>query len=456
MKDKQTLEQEKSHALLSAKDLMDLAKKENRVLSVEEQSRYDDFMKEVKNTDAQIKLLNEHEARQKQIDEAMAEHNQPQNRISDPPQPNAEPTAPMIVLPKSAVRYGKLKAFKSDRDAFVSGQWAAAVLFNNYAAKRWLAENLSRDWLNTMTESVGSAGGHLVPIEFGQSIIDLREEYGVFRKHCRIQPMAGEVWECPRYATKMSATFTPEATAQSATQGAFDKIRLQLKKMYGLTSWSSELNEDATIAMAEFLAMDLAKAFALLEDQCGFIGDGTDDYAGITGIMKKFENNPTFVGAVAAPGSANSVDTIGEINSASIQLLMSKLPEYAGANPKFYCSKTTKELVFGTLLAAAGGNTIQTLQGGYASSYLGAEIVTSQVLPSNTSTDYSAKPMLLYGDLGLAAIMGEGRGFRVETSQHVGFTSDVIYMRACSRVDINVHSIGDATNAGPIVALMGN
>lgn len=456
MKDLKTLEQEKSHALLSQKDLMDLAKKENRVLTEDEQSKFDALAKEVKTVETQIKAIEEHVAREKQIDEAMAEFNKPQVRISDPPKPNSEPTAPSFVLPKSAVRFAKLKAFKNERDAYVSGQWILATLFNNFHAKRFLSENIGRDWMNTMTESVGSAGGYLVPIEFGQSVIDLREEYGVFRKHCRIQPMASEVWECPRYATKMSATFTPEATAQSATQGAFDKIRLQLKKMYGLTSWSSEVNEDASIAMAEFLADDLAKAFALLEDQCGFIGDGTDDYAGITGVMKKFANNTSLAGAVAAPGSANSVDTLGEINSASIQLLMSKLPEYASGNAKFYCSKVVKELVFGTLLAAAGGNTIQTLQGGYASSYLGAEIVTSQVLPSNTSTDYSSLPMLLYGDLGMAALMGEGRGFRVETSTHVGFTSDVIYMRACSRVDINVHNVGDTTNAGPIVALMGN
>jgi HK97 family phage major capsid protein len=41
-----------------------------------------------------------------------------------------------------------------------------------------------------MTEGVNEAGGFLVPEEFGNDLIDLREIYGVFRRNAKMVPMA--------------------------------------------------------------------------------------------------------------------------------------------------------------------------------------------------------------------------------------------------------------------------
>jgi HK97 family phage major capsid protein len=63
--------------------------------------------------------------------------------------------------------------------------------------------------------------------------------------------------------------------------------------------------------------------------------------------------------------------------------------------------------------------------------------------------------MLYFGDLSLAARMGERRGIRVKTSDDRYFEYDQIGIQATERVDVNVHDVGDATTAGPIVALIG-
>ena len=45
------------------------------------------------------------------------------------------------------------------------------------------------------------------------------------------------------------------------------------KKLMVLTKYSNELNEDAVLNIGDDLAGEIAYAFALKEDQCGFTGD---------------------------------------------------------------------------------------------------------------------------------------------------------------------------------------
>ena len=85
-------------------------------------------------------------------------------------------------------------------------------------------------------------------------------------------------------------------------------------------------------------------------------------------------------------------------------------------------------------------------------SYLGYPVVIDQTLPTTVSTINNVA-MLFFGDLRLAATMGERRGIRVKTSDDRYFEYDQIGIQATERVDINVHDLGDATTAGPLVAL---
>jgi len=107
-------------------------------------------------------------------------------------------------------------------------------------------------------------------------------------------------------------------------------------------------------------------------------------------------------------------------------------------------------------VAAAGGVTLSELTGGRPTRrYLGYDVVIDQTLPTTTSTINNV-PMLFFGDLRLAATMGERRGIRVKTSDDRYFEYDQIGIQATERVDIVVHDLGDNTTAGPLVALIGN
>jgi len=352
-------------------------------------------------------------------------------------------------------RYGKLKAFKNTdagiEAAYRSGQFILATIFGNEKAAEWCREN-GIQIVKAQSESVNSAGGFLVPTEFNQSIIDLREEFGTFRQNCQVVPMGSDSMTVPRRAGGLTAYFVAEGVAATESSKQWDQVSLSAKKMAVLAKMSTELAEDAVISIADDLASEMAYAFAVKEDTCGWNGDGTSTYGGIVGVRTKIIDGTHTKSAIDA---ASGHDTFAEIDAADLANVMAALPKYAERNAKWYCSTVAWALVFQRLIAAAGGNSISDLTGGKPTrSYLGYPVVLDQTLPTATS-DISDTAMLFFGDLRLAATMGERRGVTIKSSEHRYIDQDQIGIFGNERVDINVHDLGDNTNAGPLIALIG-
>jgi len=265
--------------------------------------------------------------------------------------------------------------------------------------------------------------------------------------------MARDTLVIPRRTGGLTAYFTSENPSSAITESdaAWDNVSLTAKKLATLTRMSSEIAEDAVINMADWLAREIAYAFAVKEDDCGFNGDGTSTYGGITGVRTKIIDGNHTAGAKDA---ASGNDTFAEITATDLATVMGALPKYALRNAKFYCSQPAFSLVFERLVAAAGGNTVDTLAGSVQPRYLGYPIVISQSMPTSTG-DLSNVAMLLFGDLRLAATMGVRRDVTVALSTDRYFDTDQIGIRGTERFDINVHDLGDTSTAGPIVALIG-
>jgi HK97 family phage major capsid protein len=122
-------------------------------------------------------------------------------------------------------------------------------------------------------------------------------------------------------------------------------------------------------------------------------------------------------------------------------------------NAKFYISQTGFATLFERLIANAGGNAISTLSGKIQYQYLGFPIVIAQKLPLIT-TSLTGQAMLHFGDLRLAAALGERRGVTIKQSTERYMDSDQIGILGTERFDINVHDMGDNTNAGPLVTMV--
>jgi HK97 family phage major capsid protein len=60
--------------------------------------------------------------------------------------------------------------------------------------------------------------GFLVPTEMMDSIIDLREEFGVFRQNAQLVPMSSDTLDWPRRSGGLTAYFTAENTAATESR----------------------------------------------------------------------------------------------------------------------------------------------------------------------------------------------------------------------------------------------
>lgn len=464
MKTKLELQDDLSHAVRSAEDIQDRADKANRPLSAEETKTVKELLANVESIKADIAKIEADDALRAQIQSFRDGLNAPGERktaTATTDNSGDVPQASDIRVVPTHQRIGGLKGFtarafggsaeKADYAAYKSAMWLGAMLYNNRNCIRWMENNVSRDFRAAHSEGVNSEGGYAVPEEMSAAVIDLREQYGVFRKFCRVRPMASDTLMVPRKRARWAASWTPEATALTQSSTAFDQVRLVVNKLGGYALISTELAEDAVVSIVDALVNDMGIGLAYAEDDAGFNGDGTPTYGGIVGLKNCF----TAGSSAGAVDATSGHDTFLEVDVPDVMRMIGKLPDYAQANAKIFCSRQCAASVFGSLKASAGGNTVQTLEGNVWGDFLGIPIVISQLIQSSTST-INDTPICYYGDLSLSSSMGERRGVQVKRSDEIKFLEDQITLKITERVDIVNHDVGDTSNPGAIVALMGN
>ncbi len=427
------------------KALSDKAEAEGRQLSEQEQKDWDAHEAECAAIRADIARL-----------ERLAEL---EKQLAPVPDANVEAAKEAV---KAATREEKLtvpayaksartKHFKGDDAgalAYQAGMWFLAIN-GNAKAKRFCRDHGIGIQFLAEGETDNTKGGFLVPDVLANTIIDLRETYGVFRQQCRVWPMSSETLTVPRRTAGLTAYFVAENTQVTDSTKGWDAVNLTARKLASLSLYASELAEDAVINIADDLAFEIGYAFALKEDQCGFIGDGTSTYGGIYGIATKI-NDGNYAGSIAG------ADT-GDVSFETLDIddftrAVGLLPVYAQPNAKWYISQAGFANSMQRLMYSAGGNTVDTISGKPQLSFLGYPVVITQVLNSTLGSDVS-KIKALFGDLRLSSSMGDRREITIRTSAERYFEYDQLAIIGTERFDIVNHDIGDGTNAGPIVAV---
>jgi HK97 family phage major capsid protein len=372
-----------------------------------------------------------------------------------PGQDRLTPFAP----PSAHKLYSSIKNFK-DREiegktvravdqAYTAGMWFKATLMDNAAAKEW-CQSRGVPIAKAQGEGVDSAGGFLVPEELMSNIIVLRELFGVFRQECQVVPMGSDTLNWPRRTGGLTAFFTGENQSVTESQASWDNVNLTAKKLGVLTRMSTEIEQDAVVAIADWLVGEIAYAFASKEDDCGFNGDGTSLYGGMRGLTVLATDGNHNASKFTAAAAHNSFTTL---TLADYTGLMGTLPQYAIAGSKFYMSQQGFYASVANLLATAGGNRLDILSEGIQKRLLGFPVSIAQKLPT-TLASQTTKAMLFFGDLTKAAMMGERRGVTIKRSDHRYFENDQIGLLGTERFDVNVHDFGDNTNAGPLVSMV--
>ena len=347
----------------------------------------------------------------------------------------------------------KLIAFRGQdaaERAYMSGRWFMANLLHDEASRAYCDEHAAE--LRVMTEAVHTKGGVTVPTIIESTIISLKEKYGLARSECAIHPMTSDEQIIPRRTGGITAYPVGETTETTDSDMSWDNVAMVARKWAALTRMSSDLSEDSVISMSDTLVDEMAHAFAAKEDACLIDGDGTSTYHGIVGFRTKaVDGNHAGSYDDATAGD----DQFAELLLADIIALIGKLPGYAHDGAKWYCSYYAWGACFLRLIGALSGNTLAAVAAGAPPQFMGYPVVRSPAMPSATSA-YDETVMLAFGNMRMAATLGDRRGITVRTSADRYLEYDQIGVMATQRYDINVHDIGDASNAGPLVFLRGN
>ena len=392
-------------------------------------------------------------------------------------------------VPAGVKRYSSLKHFAgphADERAYRFGMFCLGVYGKRQGIEFCLKQGipligaggdaLSDVQTKTQRENLNTSSGFLVPDEFQNDLIDLRERFGVFRQNAKVVPMASDTRSDPRRVNGVTAYFVGEGAAATLSDKSWDRVRLTAKKLMVLTKYSNELNEDAVLNIGDDLAGEIAYAFALKEDQCGFIGDGSANYGGIVGAANRLlavdptnTNNPANVMGLVVASGTGYANNYNSIVLSDFNKLVAALPEFADVpgETKWYCSKLFWGSVMQRLATAAGGNRVAEIEDTpLRKSFLGYDVVISQVLPKVSAVNQVA---CLFGNLRLAARLGDRRQTTIQMSEHAlnAFEQDEVVIRGTERFDIVVHDVGDPTPAagparspqigniaGPIVGLI--
>ncbi len=373
-----------------------------------------------------------------------------------------------ITVPATARFNYDLKCFKGadgPRRAYAWGQQLMAMN-GSLSAAQWCGDHgVSPSFRHedgsisvgaVHQEGVNTQGGYVVLPEFDRDIINLSLEYGVFERNARRSPMTSDVKDRDRKTGGLTMHAVGEGDAGTESTMSWDQVKLVARNWMVLARISNQLNADAIIDVADALGDDVALASAKKKDDCGFLGTGTSAFHGIVGTNKALQDvNGVDEGGGIILGTGNLMSETLIVDFTDI---VSILPTYARKRAKWYCSPLFFFQIMVNLGIDAGGTSLtHYISGPDGTKYLGYPVEFCENFPT---TDADSQILALFGDLRLAADFGDRQDTTIAFSDSATIGGQSVFernqraVRWTERWDINVHDVGTATVAGPVVGLM--
>lgn len=235
----------RAQAWEDCKNFLEAHRQKDGTLTAEDKAVYDKMVATVDALKAEIKTLEDVEARD-------AEMNEPTSQ-------------PVVNQPKTAEDNKTGRASDSYRK-----------LFNDFlrgaATKREIRDALQED--------TNSEGGYLVPVEFERRVIDKLREMNVIRQYAHVIRTASPR-KIPVQASAGAAAWIAEEGEYQGTDPAFGQVTLDAFKVGQMIKVSDELLEDASFDLEGYLADQLASAIATAEEDAFCTGNGSGKPTGI-------------------------------------------------------------------------------------------------------------------------------------------------------------------------------
>ncbi len=372
----------------------------------EQQDQFLALNSEAKELEVKLDSAKAFEAAKAEVVARRAASAQPAANVQ--PKPETKVEEKMDKLP-AAAKYNKSNVFASSEDAYVAGQFLAAVGGN---AK-------SQQFLASQSVGTDNKGGFTVPAPLSSELINLVESYGVARNVCRRIVMGAMTWSVPKLTGHSTIFYPAESAAISESDLTFSQITLTAKKMAGLVKMSTEVSEDSIISMTDTIVRDLAWGFAKEEDTNLFLG-GSLYSGGIEGDAGVADTNVASVAAL----------TLADLTAAVVASGQER-----GLNPQWYMNATLWNGPVRDLLNAAGGNAVADVTSGANPSLFGYKVnLVSAINGASAST--SGDLLAAFGDLSVSHYFGDRRELSFNVLRELYAVNDQVGIVCTQRVDV--------------------
>jgi len=280
---------------------------------------------------------------------------------------------------------------------------------------------------NSMSETVPSDGGFLVPSEQAARIHAVSLENELVMPRCYVQPMRSNTIKIPAmsigdHSTALFGGFTASYTAEAGTiSEANPKARameLAAKKLTGLIRFSSELNADVPGGMGQIETL-CGKGLAWYRDRFFLKGTGAGQPLGILNAGCTIE---------VEKETGQNADTIMYEN---LTKMMSRIFAGSFQNSVWVCHQTTIPMLLTlSLSVGTGGDHIPVM----TESNGQFKILTRPVIFTEKTETLGNKGDIMLADFS-QYVVGLREDMRFDTSIHVAFETDEILSRIIERHD---------------------
>jgi len=303
--------------------------------------------------------------------------------------------------------------------------------------------------LHTTSTSDTPKAGYLLPKPFLAEVFVIVEQYSVARRLFRTIPMTSKSLDLKNVATKVTASWISEGSNITASDLVLSEQQLEVNKLAGITSWTTELEEDQAIALLPIVQELFGESIAEKEDLAAFLGDGSATYGGFTGLLKL----PNAEEVTFAAGG-----TSGEgLTEAALRAAKNALSEARQRGARWVIHRSIQEHI-AQLENTAGFRIFQeNIQGGTPNMLLGFPIETSEVMPALTDVG-ADEPFIVLGNP-TRALMGMRRGITADISREAvlqdaegdiaynAYQADGALLRSTERVGFKVPTAFDGAFA---------
>ena len=263
------LREKRAKAWEAAKAFLDSHRKENGILSAEDDAAYTKMEQEITDLGKEIARLERQEA----LD---AELNRPVNK-------------PLTGKPGG----------RADADG---GEDKTGRASDDYRKNFWNAMRSKVPMpavTNALQIGTDSEGGYLVPDEYERTLVEALEEENIFRQMAKVIKTSSGDRKIPVVASKGTASWIDEEGAYPESDDSFGQVSIGAYKLGTMIKVSEELLNDSVFDLQSYISREFARRIGAKEEEAFFMGDGKGKPLGVLAATGGAETGVTAASATA-------------------------------------------------------------------------------------------------------------------------------------------------------------